>query len=291
MFFFPSTATATDGSVVVTGFPDSNASKSADSALFKVPEIPPLVQPSSKSDLATTALTPSTSKDVSASNTPVTASIAEHRHDIQMTYDPEFASGYDEDDSDNSDYDREQEGDDEVLQAEMDNIREDQERYEEEMAALVDENIENSNVTWPESFQEMLYLQFIPSDSDPYPAYKYGIDDSCSITSIPPSYVYSTFVLLHHYARKMNLESDFFDFLDEIDFDDIASACSEVYEHLESNDSLSGLTLYAKFDGDKGEKWETIKEKANNNIQSNEKKRYLFQIIQLSQHAKRLAQK
>ena len=285
MFVFPSTATAADGSVTVTGSTDSNASKSADSPLFKVPEIPPLVRRTSTS----TALTPSTSKDVSASHTPVTESIAQHRHDIQMTYEDDLACGYDDNDYDSmQDVDDE---DEEVLASEIDNIREDQEQQEEEMAAIVDENIENSNVTWPESFQEMLYLQFIPSDSDPYDTYKYGIDDSCSITSIPPSYIYSLFTLLSHYARKMNLKNDFFDFLDEIDFEDIAIACSEVYEHLDSNNSLSGLTLSGKFDGDKGEKWQTIMEKANNNIQSSEKKRYLYQIIQLSQHAKRLAQK
>ena len=75
-----------------------------------------------------------------------------------------------------------------MLGTEIDKILEDQNKEQEEMEAEMDSRIENSDLTWPEKFQQMLYLNFIPSDSDLYPTYKYGKMDSCSITSLSPSY-------------------------------------------------------------------------------------------------------
>ena len=131
--------------------------------------------------------------------------------------------------------------------------------------------------------------RFLSTPTDPHPIYSYGEKDNIPITMITANVVVNCLNILSTFTKKFKLESDYFDFMDDLDFDDIATTCSSVREDIEFNRSLGGNTNFDSFDTEAAKKWGDIMKNVEIQYKSNKKLvSDFFQLLQLVQHAKRL---
>lgn len=133
--------------------------------------------------------------------------------------------------------------------------------------------------------------RFFSTPTDPFPIYCYGQNDDLAITSISAKVILKSLNILETYTKRFKLQSDYFDFLDNLEFEDIVSICSSVRENIEQNRPFShDVDPHMCFDSETANKWVDIIQKVEHTSDPNTVlKSDFFQMLQLVQHAKRMA--
>jgi len=144
---------------------------------------------------------------------------------------------------------------------------------------------DKNNFSWPDKYEVEKAGRVISSTSDPFPGFAYGQRDEFGFLTLSPAYIEACFLYLRYFKKKMNLPKVFLDFLDDLEFDDIAIVCSASRENIESHQAIiSNQTFKAAED-----EWKTVIDLAEKFETSEDLKALFFAVLQLTQHAKRFA--